>query len=115
MRSQLSTYIWKKKRLKYSYHWEYIFFLSDYWHHKKWWGSQTKNYGWMTTYKRLAKIERYIPTKVDSLEKWEVFGLVFQTPEVVKLVKYKWVFIRNCNEKNEIMRYKAWLIAQGFS
>ena len=47
------------------------------------------------------------------LEKWEVFGHVVQTPGVVKLVGYKWVFIRKCNEKNEITRYKTWLIAQG--
>ena len=38
----------------------------------------------------------------------------FQMPEVVKLVGYKWVFIRKYNEKNEITRYKVWLIAQGF-
>ena len=30
-------------------------------------------------------------------------------------VGYKWVFVRKCNEKNEIMRYKARLVAQGFS
>jgi hypothetical protein len=31
------------------------------------------------------------------------------------LVKYKWVFVLKCNEKNEILRYKARLVAQGFS
>ena len=31
------------------------------------------------------------------------------------LVGYKWVFVRKRNEKNEIMRYKARLIVQGFS
>ena len=51
--------------------------------------------------------------KKDSEEKWEVWPVV-QTPEVVKLVGYKWVYIRKCNEKNEITRYKMWLIAQGF-
>ena len=30
-------------------------------------------------------------------------------------VRYKWVFIRKHNEKNEIIRYKARLMAQGFS
>jgi uncharacterized protein YfaS (alpha-2-macroglobulin family) len=25
-----------------------------------------------------------------------------------------WVFVRKCNEKNEIVRYKARLVAQGF-
>ena len=71
----------------------------DKWQHRKDW----------------SKLKEYILTKLNSLEKWEVFGLVFQTPEVVKLVKYKWVFIRKCNEKNQIMRYKVWFIAQGFS
>jgi hypothetical protein len=31
------------------------------------------------------------------------------------LVGYKWVFVQKRNEKNEIMRYKARLMAQGFS
>ena len=61
------------------------------------------------------KWKEYILTKLDSLEKWEAFGLVVQTPKVVKLARYKWVFIRKCNEKNQIMRYKVWFIAQGFS
>ena len=61
------------------------------------------------------KWKEYISKKLDSLEKWEVFGSVVQTPEVVKLVGYKWKFIRKCNEKNEITRYETWLIAQGFS
>ena len=30
-------------------------------------------------------------------------------------VGYKWVFVRKWNEKNEIIRYKARLVAQGFS
>ena len=60
------------------------------------------------------KWKEYIPKKLYSLEKWEVFEPVVQTPEVVKLIEYKWVFIRKCNEKNEITIYKMWLIAQGF-
>ena len=31
------------------------------------------------------------------------------------LVGYKWVFVRKSNERNEIMRYKARLVAQDFS
>ena len=61
------------------------------------------------------KWKEYILTKLDSLEKWEVFRPEVQTSEVVKLIGYKWVFIRKCNEKNEITRYQAWIIAQGFS
>ena len=30
------------------------------------------------------------------------------------LVGYKWVFMRKQNEKNEIIRYKAQLVAQAF-
>ena len=30
-------------------------------------------------------------------------------------VGYKWVFVHKRNEKNEIIRYKARLVAQGFS
>ena len=53
------------------------------------------------------KWKEYILKKLDSLEKWEVFGPVVQTLEVVKLVGYKWVFIRKCNKKNEITRIKC--------
>ena len=47
--------------------------------------------------------------------KYEIIRPVVQTPEDVMLVGYKWVFVRKCNEINEIMRYKARLMAQGFS
>jgi hypothetical protein len=51
---------------------------------------------------------------LNSLTKREVFGPVVQTPEGVLLVGYKMVFVRKLNEKNEIVRYKASLVAQGF-
>ena len=54
-------------------------------------------------------------TKLNSLTKWEVFGLVVQTPKDVKLIGYKWVFVWKQNENNEIIRYKVRLVAQGFS
>ena len=56
-----------------------------------------------------------IRTELNSLEKHEVFGLVVQTLEGVAPVECKWVFARKRNEKNEITRYKARLVAQGFS
>ena len=56
-----------------------------------------------------------IQAKLNSLVKREVFGPVVQKPEGVMPVGYKWVFVRKRNEKNEIMRYKARLVAQGFS
>ncbi|XP_070005936.1 uncharacterized protein [Nicotiana sylvestris] len=39
----------------------------------------------------------------------------FQTPNGVKPVGYKWVFVCKRNEKNEVQRYKARLVAQEFS
>ena len=64
-----------------------------------------------------------IQVELDSLTKRKVFGLrnarclgpVAPTPPYVKPMGYKWVFVRKRNEKNEIMRYKAHLVAQGFS
>ena len=52
---------------------------------------------------------------MDSLAKRKVFGLVVPTPNDVKPIGYKWVFVRKGNDKTEISRYKARLVAQGFS
>ena len=49
------------------------------------------------------------------MERRSVFGLVVQTSPGVNPVDYKWVLTRKRNEKNEIARYKARLVAQGFS
>ncbi|KAK4386070.1 Copia protein [Sesamum angolense] len=43
------------------------------------------------------------------------FGPVVRTPEDVKPMGYKWVIVRERNEQGEIGRYKARLVAQGFS
>ena len=61
------------------------------------------------------KWKEAIQAELTSLAKREVFGPVVQTPEDVKPVGYKWVFVRKRNEHNEIIRYKARLVAQGFS
>ena len=53
--------------------------------------------------------------ELDSLNKRNVFGSIIPMPKNVKPVGYKWVFVRKRNEKNEIIRYKARLVAQGFS
>ena len=53
--------------------------------------------------------------ELDSLAKREVFGPVVRTPEDVKPVGYRWVFVRKRNEKNKGVCYKARLVAQGFS
>ncbi|BBG97055.1 transposable element gene, partial [Prunus dulcis] len=56
-----------------------------------------------------------IQAELNSLEKRSVFGHIVPTPPNVNPVGYKWVFTRKRNEKNEISRYKARLVAQGFS
>ena len=61
------------------------------------------------------KWKEVIQAKLNSLTKWLVFGPVVQTPEDVKLVGYKGVFVQKRNENNEIIRYKVWLVVQGFS
>ena len=61
------------------------------------------------------KWKEAMQVELNSLTKRKVFGPIVQTPEDVKSVEYKWVFVRKHNENNEIIRYKAWLVAQGFS
>ena len=51
---------------------------------------------------------------LESLNKRGVFGPIVQTPIDVSPVGYKWVFVRKNNEMDEITRYKARLVAQGF-
>ena len=54
-------------------------------------------------------------TELNSLIRREVFRPIVQSPKGVKLVGYKWVFVQKHNENNEIIRYKARLVVQGFS
>ena len=61
------------------------------------------------------KWQESIQSELNSPAKREVFGPVVQTPSDVKPIGYKWVFVRKRNEKNEIVRYKARLVEQGFS
>ena len=51
----------------------------------------------------------------DWVNKRKNFGFVVRTPQNFILVGYKWVFVRKRNENNEVVRYKARLVAQGFS
>ena len=60
------------------------------------------------------KWKEAIHAELNSLTKREVFGSVVQTPEDVKPVRYKWVFVRKRNESNEIIRYKARLVSTRF-
>ena len=57
------------------------------------------------------KWKEVIQVELNSLTKQEVFGPIIQTPEDVKLVGYKWVFVQKHNENNEIIRYNARLVA----
>ncbi|CAM8877114.1 unnamed protein product [Rhodiola kirilowii] len=56
-----------------------------------------------------------IQAELNSLNKRGIFGPVAPTPKGVKPVGYKWVFVRKRNERNEVARYKARLVAQGFT
>ena len=58
------------------------------------------------------KWEEAIKAELASLAKREVFGPITRIPDNVKPVGYKWVFVRKRNEKNEVVRYKARLVAQ---
>ncbi|GJW52752.1 disease resistance CC-NBS-LRR class family protein [Tanacetum coccineum] len=61
------------------------------------------------------KWKEAMQAELNSLNKRKVFGRIVLTPEVVKPVGYRWVFIRKRNENDEVIRYKARLVAQGFS
>ncbi|KAL0553874.1 hypothetical protein IC582_007778 [Cucumis melo] len=61
------------------------------------------------------KWKEVIQAELNSLTKREVFGPVVYTPKGVKPVGFKWVFVRKRNENNEVTRYKARLVVQGFS
>ena len=49
--------------------------------------------------------------ELHSLIKRDVFGPVVQTPASIKPVGNKWLFVRKRNENNDIIRYKARLVA----
>ena len=56
-----------------------------------------------------------IDAELASLYKRDVFSAVMPTPRGIFPVGYKWVFVRKQNENNEVVRYKARLVAQGFT
>jgi hypothetical protein len=61
------------------------------------------------------KWKEAIEAELRSLNKREVFSKVIHTPHKVFPVGAKWVFVRNRNKNNEVVRYKARLVAQGFT
>ena len=56
-----------------------------------------------------------IEAELRSLCQREVFGPAVPTPPKVIPVGCKWVFLRKRNEHGEVVRYKARLVAQGFT
>jgi hypothetical protein len=61
------------------------------------------------------KWKEAIEAELASLTKREVFSSVIPTPPEIFPVGFKWVFVRKRNENNEVVRYKARLVAQGFT
>jgi hypothetical protein len=61
------------------------------------------------------KWKKAIETELGSLRKREVFSNVIPTPPRTYPVGFKWVFIWKRNQNNTVVRYKARLIAQGFT
>ena len=57
------------------------------------------------------KWKEAIQTELKSQAKQKIFGLVVQTPKYIKPVGYRWIFVRKRNEQNEIVQYKARLVA----
>ena len=56
-----------------------------------------------------------IEAELRSLCQREVFGPAVPTPPKVIPVGCKWVFLRKRNEHGQVVRYKARLVAQGFT
>jgi hypothetical protein len=56
-----------------------------------------------------------IQSELDSLTKRKVIISAIPTPPSIFPVGYKWVFVCKQNENNEVVRYKARLVAQEFT
>ena len=56
-----------------------------------------------------------IETEIASLYKRKVFLAVMPTPPGIFPMGYKWIFVHKRNENNELVRYKARFVAQGFT
>jgi hypothetical protein len=61
------------------------------------------------------KWKEAIEVELDSLRKREVFSNVIPTPPRTYPVGFKWVFIWKRHGNNDVVRYKARLVAQGFT
>jgi hypothetical protein len=56
-----------------------------------------------------------IEAELNSLKKRKVFTDVMPTPPRIFHVRFKWVFVQKRNKNNEVVRYKARLVAHGFT
>jgi hypothetical protein len=61
------------------------------------------------------KWKEAIEAELSSLKKRKVFTDVIPTPPGIFPIGFKWVFVQKRNENNEVIRYKARLVAQGFT
>jgi hypothetical protein len=61
------------------------------------------------------KWKETIEAELNSLKKRKVFTHVIPTPPRTFPVRFKWVFVWKRNKNNEVVRYKARLVAQGFT
>lgn len=61
------------------------------------------------------KWQEVMKSKLASIEIRKFFGHIAQTPDNIKLVCHKWIFVKKRNKNNEMVRYKARLVVQGFS
>ncbi|XP_066311020.1 uncharacterized mitochondrial protein AtMg00820-like [Miscanthus floridulus] len=62
-----------------------------------------------------AQWKEAIQAEIASLTRRGVFTSAIPTPSKVVPVGFKWVFVQKRNENNEVVRYKARLVAQGFT
>jgi hypothetical protein len=63
----------------------------------------------------LNKWKEAIEVELNSLKKIKMFTEVIPTPPRTFPVGFKWVFAHKGNKNNEVVRYKARLVAQGFT
>jgi hypothetical protein len=61
------------------------------------------------------KWKEVIQAELNTLKKRKMFTDVIPTPPRIFSVGFKWVFIQKRNKNNEVVRYKARLVAQGFT
>jgi hypothetical protein len=61
------------------------------------------------------KWKEAIESELNSLKKRKMFTDVIPTSPRIFSIRFKWIFIQKRNENNEVVRYEARLVAQGFT